>query len=149
MTKKVYDNAVNVLLDAYNNETLQHGNPCGCAIGNLVADANGFKIYKRKEDNRVDWEGKDVEWFDLFGPNRSETPEQIKTGLSIDEIIIIEDRFEKSRETYPTHQEKKQQFNGLCAVLKVMETMVEEEVPHQENMDKLETIKDKFVLCEK
>ncbi len=34
-----FNKAIDVLVKAYLNDTLHHGWPCGCAVGNLIADA--------------------------------------------------------------------------------------------------------------
>ncbi len=35
--KSLYDKTVSILVDAYMNDTLQHGNCFACAVGNIVA----------------------------------------------------------------------------------------------------------------
>ena len=44
MTKEVYDNAVNVLLDAYNENELFHGDCHACAVGNLMNGNQEWKL---------------------------------------------------------------------------------------------------------
>ena len=161
MTKEVYDNAVNVLLDAYNNETLEHENCYACAVGNLVADANNYKLietddivikFKWDNDTSPDWANSAMDRVGKKGRldwYLGESKRQIdSTGMSIEELVKIECAFEGVFVYMDFNRDnlsKRNQFNGLCEVLKVMETMVEEEVSHKENMDKLETIKNKFV----
>lgn len=147
MEKSVYDNAVNVLLDAYNNETLFHGICTACAVGNIIASAVGTKIV-RVEGDFAYWENGDIPaWYDYIKFSRAalkdRADEEINaTGMTKYELNIIEISFEKVEKGV---DDKHNQFLGLEAVLKVMETMVSEEVPHKDNMDKLETIKNKFV----
>lgn len=167
MTKKVYDNAVNVLLDAYNNGTLEHGNCWACAVGNLVASASGY-TFKAGDCGLVWKEGYGPDWSRSgmgmgFGlslieslklKNTGETKRQIdSTGMSLEEIIIIEHAFEDSLKRtekgywyyldFPDNQ-KQGQYIGLCAVIDVMKDMVEDEVPHVDNLERLEVIYEQF-----
>lgn len=44
--KANFENSVNVLVKAYFNDTLRHGNCYACAVGNLVAESSGTKVVK-------------------------------------------------------------------------------------------------------
>jgi hypothetical protein len=53
-----FNHTVNVLVKAYLNDTLRHNNCYACAVGNMIASANGFKYSMLKEalsDNKEHW----------------------------------------------------------------------------------------------
>jgi hypothetical protein len=72
------------------------------------------------------------------------------TGLTIDELMEIEIAFERSNWQFkdewlePTTLEEGQ-YIGLVSVLEAMEKMVEEDVPHEENMDRLKSVYEELV----
>lgn len=154
MTKKVYDNAVNVLLDAYNGGLLFHESCYACAVGNLVASAKDFKIsnkemifiWKDSDNKRVT-----AEWYSLMKYKGYMNKEDIalgmieinSTGMTLPELTIIEKSFE-SIEIEGNYSTKQEQYLGLCAVLDVMKDMVEDEVPHVDNLERLEVIYEQF-----
>jgi hypothetical protein len=48
MTQR-FEKAYNALYNAFMNDTLAKGTCIACAVGNIVADAMGAKVYKQKE----------------------------------------------------------------------------------------------------
>jgi hypothetical protein len=153
--RELFYESVNILQKAYYNGTLQHGNPCGCAVGNLVVSACGIKT-SFTEDNRFNWNNKAPLWYErMMGVKQTLTifeelgEKQINaTGYSIEEIKKIEGAFE-----YPhpsgKHNVKadKDGFNGLCNVLEALmeihEFNKEDLLPEKEqifNKEKLELI---------
>ncbi len=153
MTKERYEKSVDVLLDAYNKGALFHGNCNACAVGNLCGGRmewsmiipqtakNGESICRAERVLKLKRE--------LVIEYRTEGRNSIRhSGLSRLELTTIETAFEMSvidtdegRDYWREGENQKQgQFIGLSAVLKVMVGMVEEEVPHKENMERLETV---------
>ena len=156
MTKEIYDKSVDVLLDAYNENKLFHVFCSACAVGNLVAAANNYIPAQSDEFSC----GTRPHWADVFSTGGTLgqlfRPEQYKgiakkqidsTGISLNELMEIEESFESC--DYDTNNEKRGQYQGLVAVLNVMKDMVEEEVPHIENIERLESIHEKLTVCQK
>lgn len=159
--KKLYENSVNVLLDAYNNGKLLHGNCTACAVGNLVADACNISYDFDTEDifYRPVWSevfSTDQVIQDFFLPMyKGEAKHQIdSTGYTLDELAKIEYAFEsaigfseKGYDHWVYHRNIKQgQFIGLVSVLKILKEIheVKEEI-HTENINKLEAIKKQLI----
>ena len=120
-----FNHSVNVLLKAYLNNTLQFGNYCACAVGNLLADAVGAKLviverinFKDKDivwDNSV-WTGS--EWYaddEGYGDDLI-----LQSGYSKEQIIKIEKSFEKSRKHFGTNIHDEDMFNGMMSVVDVL-----------------------------
>jgi hypothetical protein len=54
--KELFDKTVSILVKAYFEGTLRHTDPCGCAVGNLIAFNNNYKIVGSLEDAvRLRW----------------------------------------------------------------------------------------------
>jgi hypothetical protein len=119
---ELYQKTVDILVDAYFNDTLAHGNPCGCAVGNIVAANMGFK-YKRIK-SEIEYE--DNVWPEWFGAvckafQISEDDQDLQiasTGYAADEIIEIEYAFENA---YSGNSDDEWMFNGLIAVIEVLD----------------------------
>lgn len=71
--KELYQKSVDILLDAYNNRELAHGEPCGCAVGNLVrANCIGLKVRPSVPEDytqypiiyNADW------WYGIIGKKK-------------------------------------------------------------------------------
>lgn len=124
-----YHHTISVLLKAYLNETLEKGNQCGCAVGNLIADSCGLTLrignfgnYRVDADNMPDW---------LYNICTSENGYQeleeedievdvqqafTATGYSFKELARIEYAFETAAEGYTPEAE----YAGLMAVVEVL-----------------------------
>jgi len=129
-----FNHSVNVLVKAYLNDTLVNGHPCGCAVGNLIADSYGLKVeawfdeydelYLAKWDNS---ENDGFAWFTLIHPlrlgresNDELGREQIsKTGYSECEVYRIEKAFEQFDGYYELSKDDIM-FKGLMAVVDVL-----------------------------
>jgi hypothetical protein len=72
-----YDTVFNVLTSAYVNGTLHVGNPCGCAVGNLVAAAIGVTF---EQDGT--WKGFTPKWSHKFTTVRLHTLFTSYKGMS-------------------------------------------------------------------
>lgn len=139
--QELYQRSVDILLDAYNEKRLVHGNDCECAVGNLVR-ANGgasggwfcpmlnYKemVYREIPDANVKFKEK-IEM----------------TGYTINEIVSIEAAFESKSWV---DEKNRTQYFGLCAVLDVLRKIHEVDTDsHEENQTKLTAIYNKFQLA--
>jgi len=165
MTKQTYFWAVDTLLDAYNEGRLFHGKCAACAVGTLLQThkwAAHFLTVSGKNKPRSPWWDQVLlsadkrqtfqEELDYFLYTRYE-----KKGFTREELEKIEREFEmsiySSKEGYEywvrEENRKQGQYIGLCAVLKVMESMVDEDVKEnnsQERLDKIATEKYHLVV---
>lgn len=136
MTKEVYQKSVDILLDAYNAGNLFHGKCDACAVGNILGGNDWVAVIGAFDS------GFGKRFYDFKEHyNETEGLKLIdKSGLTKKELMHIEEAFETADD------EDGEQFKGLCAVLDVMKDMVEEDVPHKENIEKLESIHEKVKL---
>lgn len=126
INEALYKKTVDILFDAYFNDTLEHGDQCCCAFGNIVAANCGIKMTKdnRKFNNTDAWynvilcsgSGMLNEWF----KSSTEALKQIsQTGYTPQQCALIEAAFENA-EPGNSNNEDEYIFNGLCAVLEVL-----------------------------
>jgi hypothetical protein len=158
----LYHKTVHILVQAYFNDTLEHGNCYACAVGNMIAGNCGLKLLdKRSEYNASVWTGigylywdkknkiehNPVMLFDHGLYEKIENDEQeysVKsTGYSLAELAKIEWAFEKVCYTdcgvvvYSNSDEL--MFNGLMAVIDALDEI------HENNSSEVsETSKRKF-----
>jgi len=132
--EQLYRKTCDILFDAYFNDTLEHGQCCACAVGNIVAANMGLTIIK-DGDGMFIWEnyecynnGHFLGWFYPVREGTLPTNQQLaeinSTGYEIYELNQIESAFERSG-GYFTNDEK--MFNGLCAVIEVLNKIHEVE----------------------
>jgi hypothetical protein len=162
MTKETYLKSIDILLDAYNKGTLFHGSCDHCAVGSLLGISvwnHDFMTFWGKQREERDYVASDLRQILGIEPGGSSTQEckitvrkyldniYAQHGFTRDELAKIEYAFEssiyntpKGYDYYIDKDQKKGQFIGLTAVLGVMETLVEEEVPAQESQNRLEKI---------
>jgi hypothetical protein len=138
---EVYHKSVQILYDAYFNDTLRHLNCYACAVGNLIAGNNGWKFKKCKPGSigrlqDINWGSapsaycdeageSSAAWYRVVGlRERSDTGElQVKsTGYSIREARNIEFAFEKAEKGLG---DEGWMYNGLVAVLEVLKQIHE------------------------
>lgn len=129
--KPSFEKTVDVLVKAYLNDTLQHGNCAACAVGNMVADALNCKVSYDEGD--FIWIRNKAEvqpiWDDVFvtsGDYHRRSPENYTgwpkrqidaTGYTWQELARIEYAFEVSDRGGSNDE---WMFNGLMAVLDVL-----------------------------
>lgn len=144
--ESLYRKTVDILYDAYFNDTLQHNNCFACAVGNLVATNMGFKFikaprghfYKGFIPNAIVW---DIELdamvedtatyycnYDILYSKAM--PKRIinqieSTGYTIYQLSDIECAFESANRY--TKSNDKDMFKGLVAVLEVLKEIHEVE----------------------
>ncbi len=136
MTQR-FEKAYNALYKAFMNDTLAKGTCAACAVGNIVADAMGAKVYKKGYEFECDIHNGWWSKFFVTIENEQEIKHQradpdywrLKklTGYSIEELAKIEFAFETNTKirffNYPFMTEEKimeDQFNGLMAVMDVL-----------------------------
>ena len=140
-----------ILTEAYLNDTLQHGNYCGCAVGNLVAADQNCRPYKTPFG--VKWEeGSGSAWFAVVVSRVPHTKELERlgyeqvasTGYSVEELQLIEEAFEDGAHEAMAHL-KEPQFAGLCAVFETLSHIHEMHVDDRSELNSL-FYENKFAL---
>jgi hypothetical protein len=124
--KPTFEGTVSILVKAYLNETLEVGNYCACAVGNLIASATGAELKKDPDKpygGRFSWGRSKFyggEWY-FASPNENELQEeQLQSiGYSRVEINAIEKAFERAAHRVSGHESHKE-FAGLMAVVDVL-----------------------------
>jgi len=162
MTER-FEKAYNALYNAFMDNTLAKGSCKACAVGNIVSDAMGGKVYKDEYggwdcDVYNDW------WGEMFctssngqiitkASEHKDIPKYRKhilklTGYKWNELAEVEKAFENNAKIpydfYFDYTEKEimeDQFNGLMAVMDVLIKL--DEVNNGEKYKK--TFKNKFV----
>ncbi len=130
-----FNRTVKALTDAFFNDTLIALDPCGCAVGNMVAAAQGIKLQRFGSwsvmgvngdfPNNNEWynavNNGEVDYSELY--KNPETIQQIEaTGYNPEELALIEDAFMmgvlKDEKMYTGSMD--QNFDGLMAVVEVL-----------------------------
>ena len=148
--KELFTKTVNILVDAYFKNTLQHGNCAACAVGNIIACNMGIKFrISAVCDGFYTWDGLKVSWNKVFVTPfnhqqhnefnyEGEAKEQIdSTGYTWQELAKVEFAFETA---YEGKSEDDYMFNGLMSVVDVLIEI------HEGNETEKETAKELFVL---
>jgi len=120
---QLFERSVDVLVEAYFNDTLRHGDDCACAVGNLVAaELHGAST---EADSILEWpnhsDGKG--WYDSMTDYKYEEREvEIAEPLDYDndEIVAIEDAFELAWFDEDLNENADKRFEGLMNVLDVL-----------------------------
>lgn len=121
--KPTFESTVSILVKAYLNDTLEVGNFCACAVGNLIADAVGAELVpvKGASVSKYKWRHPEYvgsEWYQ--SPTSITARSQIRsTGYSFQEIWAIEKAFEKVRRMYCGTKDE-EMFQGLMNVIDVL-----------------------------
>lgn len=130
---ELYNRTVDILVQAYFNDTLQHGNCHACAVGNLVAANCGYSFIKYSDRQR--WEKSSPYWQEVhmvgscgtqwIAPDwyHNGAKHQIdSTGYKWEETAKIELAFETAPKG---NSEDEWMFNGLMAVIDVLDEIHE------------------------
>lgn len=144
--KELFDKTVSILVNAYQNDTLNPGDYCGCAVGNLIAASCGYKTIRQIED--VKWIDKDGNlvpgylWYSALitrgAPITKNVRDQISlTGYSIREIIEIEKAFERVERFIGRDN---RMFAGLMAVVDTL-MLIHEATPQEAESAKLQFVR--------
>jgi hypothetical protein len=168
--RPTFEQTVDVLVKAFLNDTLMHGNCFACAVGNLVASGLGCAVI-RKAGNHLSWsngmnypamsgylvqgwgaafttdsrndEGKKVQEIDKYSLKVPIVKEQIKaTGYKWQELAKIEFAFEAA--DYGSGEDE-WMFNGLMAVVDVLAEIHNVDLSEKESAKSL-FIKDKLIV---
>jgi hypothetical protein len=121
---ELYQRTIDILVDAYFNDTLKHGSCAACAVGNIISATNGIEIGKGTEGEPV-WVGAETSWYvELCVPtyvdaiSESVKVQVVNTGYSILDLVKIEDAFEAAE--YTTDADT-WMFDGLMNVIDVLD----------------------------
>jgi hypothetical protein len=142
--RPTFNQTVNVLVQAYLNDTLEHINGCACAVGNLVAAANGYTFKTAPAeylDTSIVWAESNYPsngngWLDArLGKPSGKALEQINsTGYTAEEIFRIEKAFESPYQTRNHYMLNKDEvmFQGLMNVVDVLSEIHETTLEQKE-----------------
>ncbi len=141
---ELYSKTVDILVQAYFNDTLEHGNYCGCAVGNIIAANFGIELVKssgKKSEvhpkmipdfsytaNRGHLENPFHNGIWYYFKDKNKTPngvveqQVVMTGYSWEELLRIERAFENAW-GYTTDDER--MFCGLMAVIECLDLIHE------------------------
>lgn len=132
--ESLYHKTVDILYDAYFNDTLEHGDYCSCAFGNIVAANCGIKLTRDGIRNMVDYGNS--EWFFCLTTsgsgkvfenlkwNKEGISQITETGYTLFDCAMIEQAFEMAD---IGEDDDDWVFNGLVAVLNVLKQIHEVE----------------------
>lgn len=136
--KPTFESTVDILVKAYLNDTLRHGECCACAVGNIIAsnigcvlqlDSEGYFMWIRNmnEINTV-WDnvfyttpdGNQI--FDKSQLGIREKKQIEASGYSLDELMRIEKAFESLNFDRDSDQwnSDNHMYEGLMAVVDVL-----------------------------
>lgn len=136
--KADFNKTVSILVKAYMNDTLQIGNYCACAVGNLMAEAVGAKFIQSSYGKELNWAHpiyKGGEWYNPYDYELLKSEILINsTGYSNDDIMEIERAFESATRG---KSEDESMLNGLMAVLTVLAEIHNVDLGTTENARKL------------
>lgn len=124
-----FNETVSILVKAYLNNTLEHGNCHACAVGNIIASKMGISITEGRYG--MVWpDGNDPVWFDAIWigevlPHKItiEIAKQYEsTGYTGSELAKIEYAFENCERSDDVYDslDPEYMFNGLMAVVDVL-----------------------------
>lgn len=121
-----FDETVSILVKAYLNDTLEVGNYCACAIGNLIAAKVGARFVKINSScygSRLKWEGVKYEGGEWYRSSDYESvfagEQQTAIGYDRNHIYLIEKAFESAGRNRLI-SESENEFAGLMAVVDVL-----------------------------
>ena len=144
MTQR-FEKAYNALYNAFMNDTLAKGTCTACAVGNIVADAMGAKVYKTEWESSITFHcnysnhwwnkmfvtGSDGQSITKISQNSKVKKLRKKilnlTGYTWRELAKVEKAFEESTKILHTYylectpeEVMEDQFKGLMAVMDVL-----------------------------
>lgn len=158
--QETFETAVDVLVKAYFEGTLVLGNACGCAVGNILAHANGYNIKFVDVDSgnfsmqEIVWEDEEKHelinlrewdlddwWYGQSGGVNPNCSLIAASGYSPAELAKIELAFERYNDITVESTDAEEQFKGLMNVMDVLFEI------HQVEEEKQEQYKQKFVTA--
>jgi len=133
MKTPTFNSTVDILVKAYLNDTLEHGDCKACAVGNMVRSA-AYPL----------WEKDSGAWYDIVVcGNVSDQFEQlakdqvIATGYSKKELKSIEKAFENADGDYDNFGDVIDTYHGLMAVVDVLAEIHNIDLSSKEEAKKL------------
>ena len=160
---ELYKKTVDILVAAYFNDTLEHGNCYACAVGNIIAGNCGYGFIKMEKNDVVAplfnvYTGCGKLYWDRDNDINNNPLQKMtgghfmelattkqwefirKTGYSGGELARIEHAFESA----PGEEEYSDEwmFNGLMAVIEVLDQIHEnkDEATTKESKDKFKKV---------
>lgn len=125
---ELYQRTVDILVNAYFEDTLRHCDCAGCAVGNIIAANNGVKVI-RDSVGAFKWSGLNhSDWYlNLMVCPSKGTDDNVRrqienTGYSVVEILKIEESFES---VFDEGNGDKWIFDGLSAVIDCLDEIHE------------------------
>lgn len=125
--KATFENTVDILVKAYLNDTLKHGNCAACAVGNIVAKSLEYKVQghswlKNNKSIIPEWDlvfctaffKQDVDETFYFGTAKKQID---STGYTWRELSRIEKAFESIRCKSEDWNSDEHMLKGLFAVV--------------------------------
>lgn len=150
--KELFDRTIGILVRAFQNDTLRHEEPCGCAIGNLIAGNNGYSINTKgpmfswhKNGNRVVefWNEVQVYGRGMSGPNRDIGIDQLlSTGYNLHETLLIEGSFESTRHINEDENGDNGDADGFLGLMALCDALMQ---IHEATTEEVQDAKDLFV----
>lgn len=138
MTKQEkFDHTVQVLVQAYLNDTLEKGNCQACVVGNLIAYASGSHYIGANSNGALQLQAvpRVVDWLEAICTDENGIQEVNKevyfacpeiraafdsTGYSFEQLTFIEHAFESNNGDWLRATDSKRQFAGLMAVINAL-----------------------------
>lgn len=132
---ELYQKTVDILVQAYFNDTLEHGNCAACAVGNIIAANNEIDFKRGDSTPCLFWDNKRLPvWGWIFQTDRDKkrqrfSPESYigemkaeidSSGYDLYDLRKIEYAFEMAEKG---NSEEDYMFNGLMAVIEVLDTI--------------------------
>lgn len=124
---ELYKKTVDILVQAYFNDTLEHFNCAACAVGNIILASNGYEPVKKPLENWFGWPSDKFKysdkssWYDVINggePDEYANRLMNSTGYTWDELRMIENAFENTE--YISNPDSFM-FNGLMAVIEALD----------------------------
>lgn len=126
-----------ILVKAYLNGTLEWGNDCACAVGNLIAGNLGYTFTMGTRQGELlrevlSWREENPHWYGIACWDGTKRQEQLEsTGYPPELVFKIERGFEyATQQAFRSAQYDDPEFEGLSAVLDILleihETPMEE-----------------------
>jgi hypothetical protein len=130
--KELFNKSVSILVEAYRNNTLEHGNCYACAVANLIAGNNDIQFFLREIFDgglELNWSNSHPMWHFVFltvfekqtineQKYYGNSKRQIdSTGYDLYELARIEKAFELAPKG---NDEDDWMFNGLLEVYDVL-----------------------------
>lgn len=160
---ELYKKTVDILVQAYFDDTLVSGNQCGCAVGNIVAANMGIKLIKHDIDEilpegiasysvllNTETEINNGLWYNAIScgrVNEEDLTDVIRiqvasTGYSFQEIAKIEISFE----CCDTENSEDEMFERLMAVIDCLDQIHENTDEQVTKMSKERFIREQKVF---